>query len=245
MISYKFHLQDGYVLGQCEEPFAIEELMGSEAEMEKHHYYRKDLSRIFDFSKIVDLSTSTSKLVQTVKGTRNLAIDDHARIALVAEGLKNLGVLRLYASHFEVQPIRVFSSLQLAESWINNPGGVEEVDQRFRVFQLNGKISLDDILREQIGWYDSEEFDANRPALWDLRGCVPGISLKELDAKTDYVVRSSESAGRSGRTAILVDSHLMEMMVKRMMSGVKWRSESRLFRNLVDSVAWLSEQDES
>lgn len=242
MIDHQINGDEGYLLETVSGRFSVEEFQDVENNIEQAEGYNAYLPRVYDFRDASGLYISTSELVQLVNASRQWAIGRNTKIAIVANP-SDLGTIRLFASHFPDHPIKVFQKLEAAIDWAKTEIWQSELSDnqgRYKTIALRGSLSVDVVLREQHKWYQDPDYDADLPVLWDLRDAIPDSSIKEIKDKTPYVVGSSQAAGRSGRTAILVNSHIMEMLIKQMMEGsTGWREGSRLFSVADEAVRWV------
>ena len=113
--------------------------------------------------------------------------------------------------------------------------------QAYLTFQFRGRVEGKDIRNRQEHWYASKHFNPAIPVLWDLRDCSPGESFLDITHSAQSVADRTESAHRTGRSAILVSSDLMESTVNAIMHATHWRPQSRLFRSLDEAIDWLTE----
>ncbi len=196
-------------------------------------------SRVYDLASMV-FELTTRELMQMVEICRAWAIPDDVKIAWVASPA-NAGTLKLFVTHFGNQPMRVFETQQAALAWVTEAGLKDLVDptDRYKTFVHRGSITLDDVLRQQTAWYADPGFSPDKPALWDLRGCTAGSSIKEMQERVPFLISASENAGRIGRTAILVNSRIMEMLIRELIDTSDWRNNSRLFSREQDAIDWL------
>ncbi len=243
MIKFEIKDDSGYLIETFSGLFSLEEFQEYELQLQSQPGYHSALARIYDFRESTNVAITTAQLVKMVQQSRHWAIDDDAKIALIAANNNDAGTLRLFASHFKAQPIRVFMDMTSAIKWMDVlEWSLDIVDQnaKYKTISFRGTVRMDDIIRKQNEWYADPDFNPLTPILWDLRDVKPEVSITELEQKTPFIIGRSSSNNRSGKTAILVNSRLMDMLLRKMMENPDWRDESRLFSSVQDAVEWVS-----
>ncbi len=241
MIKHEINEELGHVTVSFAGELLLEELVSCEDNLLSDPVFSKSMPRIYDLSDI-ELDLKTSGLVRIVDVCRNWEIPNETKVALIGNPA-GMPTINLFVTHFGDQALLVCRNKPEAVRWLKEDDLADlSGDERFKVIILRGKISLDDILDAQRDWYASEDYDGDKPVLWDLRNTSSGSSIKEMHEKVPYVVSSSQNARRSGRTSILVNSHLMEMLVRDLIALGDWRDGSRLFNKIDDAIAWITDQ---
>ena len=107
-------------------------------------------------------------------------------------------------------------------------------------------VSLPQITEAMQAWYDSADFDAELPVLWDLRNIDLDTSQAQLP-KTDLSDWSSHNlalinAQRAGRkTAWVFGSASVAEFAVEVLGASDWQHKVRIFHNDMEAaVAWLT-----
>jgi hypothetical protein len=240
MISHKIFSDKQYLIESVSGSFVLEAFTGYERVLVDDPAYRQGYARLYDLTGLDKLDLDTSQLVRLVETFRLWILDSEVKLALLVDETDQ-ATARLFAAHFAGNNLRVFLRKSSAVSWLTK-AETEELSEPFegvKRIRLKGKIGIDDILSSQLTWYQDPAYMGEIPVLWDLRDATPTSSMTELQDKTRFVQASSDMAGRTGKTAILVNSHLMELLIKQMMGIVDWRKESRMFTSSDEALGWL------
>ncbi|MFT7245885.1 MAG: hypothetical protein ACI82A_003256 [Candidatus Azotimanducaceae bacterium] len=109
---------------------------------------------------------------------------------------------------------------------------------------MRGTINLDDVMQKQLDLRQDEHYDPARPLLWDLRESRLTESLAGVQDLARFVA-GNHSRDRAGhKSAVLVDSHLMDLLIREMAKTSEWPAEDVLiFRSYKEAVAWLVRED--
>lgn len=239
VIEHEVNEELGYVTVSFAGDLVLDEMRGCEARLLEDARVEKSMRRIYDLSG-VQLDLNTSQLVQMVEICRDWQIPDETRVAMIGSP-QNMSTINLFVTHFSNQALYACRTLQQATRWLNESELPDLAgDDRYKLIVLRGTLTLDDILRAQREWYSDEHFDAAKPVLWDLRDTSAGSSITEMRERVPSIVSASKGAERSGKTSILVNSHLMELMVKKLIQRGDWRDASRLFTKEEDALSWIA-----
>tara|TARA_R110002072_G_scaffold64_8_gene406 strand:+ start:9415 stop:10149 length:735 start_codon:yes stop_codon:yes gene_type:complete len=202
-----------------------------------------DSSRLFNFVDCTGLSPTTTELLSMGKKAAAWSLADQTRIAFVAGSQTDAGLLRIVISRFSEQVMKVFLSATEARRWLSaRDTGVSEVIGRsdHLPVRLRGTINLDDVLQTQQNIRQQPEYYPGQPLLWDLREASLTESLAEVQDLAVFIA-GNHNRDRSGyRSAILVDSHIMDLLIREMAKVSEWPSEDiRVFRSYKEAVGWL------
>lgn len=238
VIEYEVNEELGYVTVSFAGELVFEELRSLEERLLDDSCFDRQYPRIYDLTG-VELDLNTSELIQMVDIYRGWDIPDETKVALVGSSA-GLATINLFGAHFSDQSLRTCRSIQQATQWLNEDSLPDlSADDRYKLIVLRGNITLDDVMRAQSSWYAARDYDEGRPVLWDLRNTSAGSSLEEMKERVPFVVSSSKNAGRSGKTSVLVNSHMMEMLFRQLIELGDWRDASRLFNDEQEAIAWL------
>lgn len=238
MIEHEFNEDLGYVTVSFAGRLSLEELQSLEVRLLNDSQFEKHQPRIYDFSGI-ELDLKTSELIQMVEICRSWEVRPETKMAMVGNS-EGMATLDLLVAHFSDQALRACRSLQQATRWLSEDALSDlSEDERYKLIVLRGAITLDDVLRLQGDWYADPAYEGSYPVLWDMRNTSAGSSLKEMQERVPFVVSASKDAGRSGKTAILVNNHMMEMLFRELLEEGDWRDATRLFSDEDKAIAWL------
>ncbi len=242
VIEHEVNEELGYVTISFAGELVLDEMQSCEDRLLADDRVQKSMPRIYDLTGI-ELNLNTSELVRFVEICRDWEIPEDTRVAMVGNS-GSMATINLFVAHFADQSLYGCQSTRQAIRWIQGSDlSVLSDDQRYKVIELRGSITLDDILREQAQWYGDSTYDPSLPILWDLRNTAAGSSITEMRERIPFVLGSSQSAGRTGRTSMLVNSHIMELLIKELIELGGWRDASRLFNKEDEAIAWVTAQE--
>lgn len=200
--------------------------------------------RLFNFLSHGGLAPTTTELLDLAKKSVNWEVEG-VRVAWLAGTQTDAGLLRIITTKFSEQVMRVFTSEPEARRWLvgqsavvqDSPGQVDH-----HPIRLRGEITSDDIIRAQQEVRATKGFLPKQPLLWDLRECR---ILESLDVSKEIAVfmAGNHNRDRQGyKSAILVDSHFLEMIVREMgrASELDQSNSIVVFRSYRDAMAWLA-----
>ena len=242
VIEHEVNEEFGYVTISFAGELVLDEMQSCEDRLLADDRVQKSMPRIYDLTGI-DLNLNTSELVRFVEICRDWEIPEDTRVAMVGNS-GSMATINLFVGHFVDQALYACQNMRQATRWISE-GELPDLsgDDRYKVIALRGTITLDDILREQALWYKDSLYDPSKPVLWDLRNTTAGSSIIEMRDRRPFVLSSSQGAGRTGRTSMLVNSHIMELLIKELIELGGWRDASRLFNKEDEAIAWVTAQE--
>lgn len=243
MLIWEIQSSQRVVVTRCHGHFSGRRLIQAERQIAQSPLYHPGFGRLFDFTAASHLKVGTREILDAVRLGRQFSMAEDARIALVAGSAEDAGVLQLFASHFPDQAMRVCRSVAAAMAWLRATT-TDDGARGFRTMVARGRLTLERLFRLQTEWANSPDFDASTPVLWDLRDTTPGTPLSDAVGAAQSLLDVNPSGCR---TAIVVNSHLMVMIAKQMVTAARWRGEHRLFRDYDAAARWLdtSEMEEA
>lgn len=199
--------------------------------------------RIIDLTECAGLDITTTQIFSMIAATKDWKHLTDSKIALVVATQEDAGLMRIFATSTGFKLIRVFLSVSEAERWIALAGkrlmdGMSA--SKYETVRFRDKFSLDDVLRKQIELSQSMA-KVDGPMLWDLRDAILVESLNEVEQKAVYVAANHERLRPEGYTAVLTDSHLMELLLLEMRKADNWpKQHIQSFRSYKDALNWLA-----
>ncbi len=109
------------------------------------------------------------------------------------------------------------------------------------IHTADSAVTLDDIARAMQGWFEHPDFDPEKPVLWDLRRATLAISVDDLDAWSEKMVRVANRF-RSGRKSAWVfpTAEAADVAVD-VLGSHDWQNRVRIFQNDYEAArAWLT-----
>lgn len=183
-------------------------------------------------------------MLQAGKRLAAFQLPETVRCAWVAASQRDAGLLRIVLGRTSDQILKVFLSDSEARRWLmtddkevsESPGRVDHVLVRMR-----GTISLDEVLRQQQSFREQSGFDATQPVLWDLRESTLVESLDEVQTLAVYIAGNHNRDRAGYRSAVLIDSHLMDLLIREMTRVPGWPVEDlAVFRSYREAMGWLA-----
>lgn len=201
--------------------------------------------RLLSFVECAGLNPTTTELLEIARRSANWELED-LKIAWLAGTQVDAGLLRIIASKFSDKVMRVFTSEAEARRWLM---GTKEVVQDspakvdHQPIRLRGAINLEQVRQTQLSLHNSQDFDPTRPLLWDLREAQLSESLAEVKDLAVPIAENHNQARAGRKSAVLVDSHIMDLLIREMAKVDAWPVEDvQVFRSYRDAIAWLGKR---
>ena len=236
--SIKHETSTGRLRGTFTEDFALHEIDAVAQSLESEGF---EENRMFNFQDCAGLAPTTTELLDIARRSADWDLDA-VKVAWLAANQSDAALLRIITSKFSEQVMKVFTSEPEAIRWLtgksvavqDSPGRVDHHPVRLR-----GEVNTRMVMKIQ------DEFKASprgRPILWDLRECQIQQSLDELIEMAVDLAESFRGQAAEFKSAVLVDSHFMEMIIKEMGKAAELSENRsiRVFRSYRDAIAWLA-----
>lgn len=222
-------------------PFSVDQIDQAEKEL-----VDVESARLLNFVDCVGFSPTTTELLDIAKKSVAWNLNNQTKIAWLAGSQADAGLLRIITSGFSERELKVFLSESEARAWLlaGHRGAVEVVGQgKHLPVRLRGSINLDDVMQKQLELRQDAHYDPAQPLLWDLRESKLTESLAEVQGLARFVA-GNHSRDRAGyKSAVLVDSHLMDLLIREMAKVSEWPTQDVVvFRSYKEAVAWLSRE---
>lgn len=223
------------------EPFSLNDIDAAAQTLESEGIVQSH--RLFNFVECTSLSPTTTELLDIARRSADWQLEG-IKFAWLAGTQADAGLLRIVASKFDEKVMKVFTSEHEARRWLrgssevyqDSPGRVDHLPIRMR-----GQINLNEVLSTQQAIREAPDYTVERPLLWDLRESQLSESLSEVKELAVLMADSHNRDRQGQKTAILVDSHIMDLMFREMAKVPQWpREDVRVFRSYRDAIAWLA-----
>ncbi len=223
------------------EPFSLNDVDSAAKTLESEGY--ANLHKLFNFTECTNLSPTTTELLDIARRSANWHLQG-VKIAWLAGSQADAGLLRIIASKFDEKVMKVFTSEPEARRWLQ---GTREIiqDSPARVdhlpIRMRGQINLNEVLNTQQAIRETPDYTIERPLLWDLRESQLPESLSEVKDLAVLIADNHNRDRQGQKTAILVDSHIMDLLFREMAKVPDWPGEDvKVFRSYRDAIAWLA-----
>ncbi|MFT4799622.1 MAG: hypothetical protein ACJAYE_002009 [Candidatus Azotimanducaceae bacterium] len=224
-------------------PFTVDHIDQAEKEL-----VEVESVRLLSFVECVGFSPTTTELLDIAKKSVEWNISNQTRIAWLAGSQAAAGLLRIITSRFSDRELKVFLSDTEARAWLagDHRATLDVVGQsKHLAVRLRGTINLDDVMQKQLEVRRDIDYDPARPLLWDLRESRFTESLAEVQHLARLVAGNHNSDRQGHKSAVLVDSHLMDLLIREMAKASDWPGvDIVVFRSYKEAVAWLSREGE-
>lgn len=229
-MHYSINHERRLIFAQAPADLAYRNVLQDEAEVAHREDYVRDYARVFDFTNVSTLDVQTREFVDFVRATRALDISDDARVALVGRHESTMRVLHLFASHFVVQPVRVFQDVDRAIGWAV-AGEEPAAEGGHALLEIRNAISLSDLVDACLAGLGN-----GGRLLVDLRAAnVASVAtITEQDSMTRHHL------GEDVCIAFAVRGHLMSLIASRALDILG--ASGGVFRSLNDAATWLDGQ---
>lgn len=220
------------------EPFTFEDVEHAAQEIND-----SATCRLFNFMDCTGLTPTTTELLGIAKKLTLWNLQEQTRVAWVAGSQTDAGLLRIVTSKFTEQVMKVFLSASEARQWLTaeNVSVSEPIGKSDHLpIRLRGSINLDDVLKTQQEVRQQSGYSPSRPLLWDLRESKLAESLAEVQDLATFIAGNHNRDRSGSKSAVLVDSHLMDLLVREMSKASEWpSSDVQVFRSYKEAVGWL------
>lgn len=226
-MHYTINHEQRFIVAEATAGFDYQELVSDESDIERAPDYVREYARVFDFSNVVAQGMQTGQLLELVRTTRAFDVDDYARIALVGKHPDTVRLLRLFASHFNEQPVRVFDERDRALAWVMTPSSSTFEETEFNALRFRGLVTLEQVIS------DCQQALAESDVLL--------VDLRQAAASPASMYTGSEVDTAKGYIAFAVNSHFMSMLGSRVIDllGV----QGGVFRSMSDAIAVLEARE--
>lgn len=242
-VKYSIDLSSNILLLNFEGAFELFNFdVLSEAVLNDQQYV-SHLNRIYDYSHCDKIVLTTTEIMSVVESSREWTLNEGTKIALVASGQEDAGLLRILAASIGRYVVKVFLSQSEATHWQNKEASQLHDNLSnvvHRTIRFQGTIGLEEILAAQIELTEAGSEENKLPLLWDLRQATIMESIDSVCDMAVYIAANHERDRDGVRSAVLVDSHLNELLYRKMTTVDNWpEDESKVFRSYREAVSWL------
>ncbi len=204
---------------------------------------------LFDFTQCIGIKTTTTELLNAGKEAASWGIQDGNKIALLAGSQSDAGLLRIVSAHFSELLVRVFLSRDESLRWLQVDGDKiydSPTITDHKAIRLRGNITLDEILSAQNEVRLAEDYNPAYGILWDLRDAKIAESIDEVKELAVFIAGNHNRDRTGHRSAVLVDSHFMELIIREMFKVEEWPVDDvAVYRSYREAMAWLAAANNS